>query len=247
MNLAELSGHAKYMAAFCTVMTIVVAYISAFTAKGSGIRIDGWNTYASVSSVLTFANKKLFIGMLAVSYCFAVLAFSSLPGSQATLLIVILTMAYVLLGSLLYLPFECDCVGTKYPPCCTPTKDNDMTKAGSCTCKDATKFLPGDDVPTCCNPVSCTEKRQNAGETVHLVIAACLMALCVASVVAMYMMRRHTWSPTRKKIAIGLGVAMVLSVIVTQIINKVHPAHGPIFDFFEGALLPMYGLSFLLL
>lgn len=245
-----MTDYAKYGATIVGISALIMAYITGFFNKNGKLMITKTYSLASVSAALHFCNKPLIIGMMSLSYILLLKVLFKLQTKHTYFFAVLGLAIYVMILSLVFFIDNCDCSGTEYKTCCTPTKDVDMMGAGECTAAD---LRPGTGEigqavgdSGCCNPPWCTADRNKQMGHKHLAIALAAMGLALVFVVMIYNFYHKSWSPLKRKLAIGLIVAMVVDAVAVLATNFAGSKFDIAFYVTEGIMLPMWFLSMLL-
>lgn len=235
------------------ISAIFSAYYTGLKNTGSTMSLDINKPYMSVSSSLHFGSRKVVLPLLFLSFvCYYIL---NVIISKKNPFVgysnpVLYTIAILLLSSMMFSYYNCDCQWTKYEPCCSQTKDNDMVIAGSCKYqvdvqskelheinkKFENKKL---DQPLCCNPPWCTKEVNDGFKNTHILQATIIEIMCILIMIISYIGLSGNWSKLRSRIYIAL---LLLYTIFLAFVIYDTPGdnYKLLFGITEASLIPIF-------
>ena len=234
------------------ISAIFSAYYTGLKNTGSTMSLDIKNPYMSVSSSLHFGSRKVILPLLFLSFvCYYILNVSI---SKTNPFVgysnpVLYAIAILLLSSMTFTYYNCDCQWTKYEPCCSKTKDidGDMVLAGSCKYQTVVaeneinnKFENKKlEQPLCCNPPWCTKEVNEGFKKNHILQATIIEIMCILIMIISYIGLSGNWSTFRSRIYIAITLLYTLCLAFV-IYDTPGDNYKLLFGITEASLIPIF-------
>lgn len=249
------------------ISAIFSAYYTGLKNTGSTMSLDINNPYMSVSSSLHFGSRKVVLPLLFLSFvCYYIL---NVIISKTNPFVgysnpILYTIAILLLSSMMFSYYNCDCQWTKYEPCCSKTKDTDgdMIIAGSCkyqtAVSTASEMPPPEktetkslheinnkfenkklDQPLCCNPPWCTKEVNDGFKNTHILQATIIEIMCILIMIISYIGLSGNWSTFRSRIYIAITLLYTL-FLAFVIYDTPGDNYKLLFGITEASLIPIF-------